>query len=922
MRHNSLARIGSALGWAIFGGLLLADATAAGPPAASAPEVVPVVVVPGSGTTEKLAADELAGALGRLYSPTRFPRLAAVPAAGRAILVGCLASSPELREYLGGNDLPSADAFVVTTARRGPRELAAIVGAKPRAAMYGVYALLEKLGCGFYLSYDAFPAPRGHFSFDGWKLADVPWARERIVFDWHNFLSGCSTWNLDHWKQWITQAEKMGFNTVMVHAYGNNPMFSFDFGGQTKPVGYLSTTVQGRDWSTQHVDDVRRLWGGSVFDGPAFGPEAGFVAAGQRAAVAQRLMHDAFACAQTRGMGVYFAVDVDTASANPQELIATLPPTARFSVPTPPPPGTHENTGRLWLANPDTPEGDRYYDAQVGALLRAYPQLTSIVVWFRAGGTPWMELKPADLPPAWQKQYQAELARSPETARQWHAPALLAIGRIVAAYQRAVQHRGGQVEISSGTWNFQFLPAAHRFFPPEVKLIGLDYNVLKERSQLSTPELRREIHDVAAHRPVVVVTWAQHDDGHYVGRPYTPPAEFETKLLDAGASGYGIIHWTTRPLDLYFQSLAKQVWWTTKDQPLATTCDEMALRSFGPSAQQAMAEYLHRWITEAPQFGRETSDRFIDRTLPDIDATIAACRQRLAIIARVDPARLTADQRRRLEYFRGMEEFILRFHRTQEGYQRSQAALRSRDRATARAAMAECRPGETIEQFARTAQAAGITRGEQGLVVSLNLRWLTHYVRQRQLLGLEPIRYCFGPTSHDPLAQAAGRFTFHLDQEHHVWQRLGEQETGAAAIAWPVGSAMTYDDQVPGIWRGQVTGGIQFDKPLTLPLSPIMSSTRSPLTPGHYRLQLALLSRHDGPGGPQPVEVSVVIAGREILRQRIDVSPAAGGRADHLAVTTFPVEIPVVSEASFMLTPRSGKAILCGVVLERKEGSD
>jgi hypothetical protein len=66
----------------------------------------------------------------------------------------------------------------------------------------------------------------------------------------------------------------------------------------------------------------------------------------------------------------------------------------------------------------------------------------------------------------------------------------------------------------------------------------------------------------------------------------------------------------------------------------------------------------------------------------------------------------------------------------------------------------------------------------------------------------------------------------------------------------------------------------------------------------------------------------VAIAGREILRQRIDVSPAAGGRADHLGVTTFPVEIPAVSEASLTLTPRSGKTILCGVVLERREGED
>ena len=66
----------------------------------------------------------------------------------------------------------------------------------------------------------------------------------------------------------LRQSQKMGYNAIMVHAYGNNPMVSFTFNGKTKPVGYLSTTVKGRDWSTMHVNDVRRLWGGQVFDGP------------------------------------------------------------------------------------------------------------------------------------------------------------------------------------------------------------------------------------------------------------------------------------------------------------------------------------------------------------------------------------------------------------------------------------------------------------------------------------------------------------------------------------------------------------------------------------------------------------------------------------------------------------------------------
>jgi hypothetical protein len=56
------------------------------------------------------------------------------------------------------------------------------------------------------------------------------------VFNWHDFLSGCSTWNLPEWKAWTLQSQKQGYNAVMVHAYGNNPMVSFTFHGKTKPV--------------------------------------------------------------------------------------------------------------------------------------------------------------------------------------------------------------------------------------------------------------------------------------------------------------------------------------------------------------------------------------------------------------------------------------------------------------------------------------------------------------------------------------------------------------------------------------------------------------------------------------------------------------------------------------------------------------
>ena len=86
--------------------------------------------------------------------------------------------------------------------------------------------------------------------------------RQRIVFNWHNFLSGCTGWDLEDWQKWIDQSVKMRYNTIMVHAYGNNPMVQFVFNGQEKPLGYLTTTISGRDWGAQHVNDVRKVVSG------------------------------------------------------------------------------------------------------------------------------------------------------------------------------------------------------------------------------------------------------------------------------------------------------------------------------------------------------------------------------------------------------------------------------------------------------------------------------------------------------------------------------------------------------------------------------------------------------------------------------------------------------------------------------------
>ncbi len=387
-----------------------------------------------------------------------------------------------------------------------------------------------------------------------------------------------------------------------------------------------------------------------------------------------------------------------------------------------------------------------------------------------------------------------------------------------------------------------------------MKLIGLDYNALHGHPQLGDDESRRVIREVAAHRPVVPVIWAHHDDGNYLGRSYTPFAQFASKLADAKASGFGIIHWTTRPLDLYFKSHIEQVWDATKDRPLPATCDDMAARSFGAGAQAAMGGYLERWVSDAPIFSRETSDLFIDRPLTNITEVITGCRDRLKLIESVDTSMLTSSQRDRVNYFKGLEEFIAAVFETQGLFQDAQAALKKRDPAAARAAMIRCRPEPVIEQYAKFSSLGGMTRGEQGSVVTMNTRWLPHIVRLRQQLGLDAVRYNFGPTSHDPLAQAPGRFTFHFDADHHLWQTLGEKETGAETFLLP--AEMNVPNEI-------CRSGIESAKPIAFPVTPILPGKKDTATvpAGNYRLRLLMLDPSSTAAGQRVFSIALDVAG-------------------------------------------------------------
>jgi hypothetical protein len=847
---------------------------------------ISVVVSPNLSPLENFAAGELSKYLHMLFPGCGFSVREGAPPGRYFIRLGSIENSPQLRRFVSSADLTKPDSYVVTTAQEGEASVGIMAGADPRATLYAVYALLEKLGLGFYLSYEAHPDPQaGPFAFDGWRLADAPLVAERILFNWHNFLSGCSGWDLSDWQSWIMQAAKMRFSSIMVHAYGNNPMFSFTHNGQTKPTGFLTSSARGRDWGNEHVNDVRRIYGGgAVFQDPVFGSSAARAPQEQAVEAATNLMKQVFAFAHRRGLSVNFALDVDTYSANPQNVIRTLPESACFA------------NDKYLLPNPDAREGRGYYESQLRQLLGNYPEIDRIVLWFREVGSPWSpwrDLPVANFPQAWQTEYQNALAKTPSLENDRESPGLFAINKIARAFRACLDKMGkAKVQLAVGSWEFEYLRAADAFMAPEIAAI-----CIHQWNALGKEDIQEAIRAVSWRRKVIPIPYAQDDDGHYAGRPYTPPERFASWLLQNGCAGFGILHWTTRPLDLYFKSLSVQVWKSSRDQLLRETCEDMAERSFGKGARSKGGRYLARWLTEAPMFGRETTDEFMDRPLSPPGDVIARSEQRLRMLEEMISSSLSAQGAKWVNYFRDWEGFVANFYRSHSAYERSVKAWKAGDLEQARGQLAQSKPEEVLEHFAGMANRAGITAGEKGLLISMNLRWLPYVVSHRQALGMDSVRWKFEPTEDEPLAQAPGITTFFIDRERRLWRGWGEKETGQPAVG-QAGTAEQIQDSY-----------LEVEKTLSLRLACIMGD---PLPKGDYNVKLLFL-----PTAQQDFRVDLQLRGSvrgQPIRDRIDFRGIPRDNSGMIAVNHSLLIDQGLLEMD--IKPLGGKALLCGVVLE------
>lgn len=341
-----------------------------------------------------------------------------------------------------------------------------ITGKDEQGLLAGVYDFLSSEGFVFLLSENILPKPKKSFLVNDNVIENRALAKRRIILNWHNFLSGCTGWNLKEFKEWIDQSRRMKYNTIMVHSYGNNPMFQFEYNGITKEVGYIANSVRGRDWGIAHVNDVRRMTGGELFEDSVFGADITKLPQDQQIIASQKLMQEVFRYAEESGMEICFAYDFDTDAANPQNIIATLPDAVKFEV-----------NGRFCV-RPDLPAGYDYYKAQLLKFKELYPQIDVVTLFFRRNSgiqALWREIEEEDLPGDWVPDFNAFKAQRPVLKNYRPSAASdFAIAQLAKAMKKIIHEIGYDVELAAGSWDFSFIPAMDMVFPEDIPFIPLD----------------------------------------------------------------------------------------------------------------------------------------------------------------------------------------------------------------------------------------------------------------------------------------------------------------------------------------------------------------------------------------------------------------------------------------------------------------
>ena len=248
--------------------------------------------------------------------------------------------------------------------------------------------------------------------------------------------------------------------------------------------------------------------------------------------------------------------------------------------------------------------------------------------------------------------------------------------------------------------------------------------------------------DIARHRKVWAVPWLEGDNQMWHQQPRVGKMRDHVQLArEQGLQGVAAIHWRTAETRYNFRTFARYAR-TSDDTTVETLYKEYFEEDFGAQAAAALAPLMAAVDTANAWEGPQSPEYFAFR--PDwgvLDEANAASRQGIIdAIDAVQDKEQTPQQRRDLKSFRAMLSFELLLDKVVRamapGWELRDKTLAENRPASREACAAALRELESapVEELIRTYVSRTGSRGEMGILTSINQRLWNNYLLLKNYL--------------------------------------------------------------------------------------------------------------------------------------------------------------------------------------------
>jgi hypothetical protein len=535
---------------------------------------------------ERFAAREIARYL-RLLSGRESPvgalRRREGDRPGAEVLVGTT------RSLRGIAELPEAlgpEGYVLRALSREPARLL-VAGREPAGAQRGAYALIERLGVGFYLGGDALPERRDALLVPAdLDASRSPVFRIRGSLPWYNFLNSPTTWDLEDYQAFFDSMTKMGMNFVGFHSYDSEPFCAYPWEGAWR-MGAPAATSLDYGWGALRGLKTEQFGFGTgrCFPYDAFGSRsvvlAGQPPAGPPPAVFPR------------------KTVADEAVLRAQAVLAQGLEYARRR-------GLHACLGFELTGDPTAEENRRQAEARIRNLLASFPMLDHVWFWQSEGlgggsaapssDSP-LDLAVARLRPAF--EYLREEGRIAEAARValWVDFAARVVRGLRPDIRMIVSGWGGDAWMRFS----DFYAGLDKVLPEDIVFAALDN--IDPTAQTHVSEVYGKLSPGRERWPI---PWWESDGGgtrrdQWFSQANAKP--FTHLARDArakGCQGLLAIHWQTRGVEEVAAYVAQYAW--DPDLSYEDFYRTFARKCFGEKHGPEMASILARLEALGPRW--------------------------------------------------------------------------------------------------------------------------------------------------------------------------------------------------------------------------------------------------------------------------------------------------------------------------------